>query len=91
MPSIPGEILNQLLNRNPVVHASTCVANLDFSPYSYDEGSIIGDLEVQFQKRGTYKYSGVPIDEFLNFAQSSSPGRYFNYYIRDRYSYERVD
>lgn len=87
MPSIRGDYLQQLLDKKPIVYASTCVANLDYEP---DYDILTGTLTVEFQQRGTYIYKGVPIQEFLDFVASSSPGSYFNYYIRDRYPYQKV-
>lgn len=87
MPSIRGDYLKQLLDKEPVVYASTCVADLDFFPnYDLEEGT----LRIIFQARGTYDYKGVPLQVFLDFVASTSQGRYYNYYIRDRYPYEKV-
>lgn len=83
MPSIDPYILRQMLETNPVVHASTCVADLEYEVET-------ATLTVIFQKRGTYAYHDVPIDEFVLFAGAGSPGTYFNLYIRDQYSFERV-
>lgn len=62
---------------------STCVANVDYDPETEE-------LTVEFIKRGTYKYSGVPLDEYVDFSLADSQGKYFNFYIRDKYSFERV-
>lgn len=63
---------------------SRAIANIDYDPES-------SDLTVEFQKRGTYKYSGVDLDTFVEFSQATSWGTYFNLYIRDHgYSYERI-
>jgi hypothetical protein len=62
---------------------STCVADITYDPETLD-------MTVEFIKRGTYVYHDVPLDEFTDFQLSNSQGRYFNFYIRDRYSFERI-
>lgn len=62
---------------------SRCVANLD---YNLDEET----LTVEFVQRGTYEYSGVSLDAYVDFAQSGSLGKYLNNYIRDQYSYRKI-
>lgn len=65
---------------------SDCVAETSFVPTSETSG----ELTVVFQKRGTYIYIDFPIDEWLLFNNSSSRGTYFNEYIRDRYTFQKV-
>lgn len=65
------------------IRESTCCADVDYDLETQE-------MTVQFQQRGTYVYSDVPLDEFLNFQQASSRGLYFNLYVRNRYSYERI-
>lgn len=87
MPSIDQYTLRRLLDKDlslTQVSASTCVADLDYEVF----GEV---LTVKFQKRGTYIYKGVSVEEFVLFAGASSPGRFFNLYIRDRYPYEKVE
>lgn len=62
---------------------STCVAHVD---YDFENQ----EMTVAFQKRGTYRYSGVAFDEYQNFQGAGSRGTYFNLYIKDRYSFLRV-
>lgn len=69
-------------NRN-VPLESRCVNDLDYDLEKEE-------MTLEFVQRGTYKYSGVPLDTFVNFAQAESQGRYFNLYIRDKFYYERV-
>ena len=66
---------------------SECVALLDFFP---DENLITGTLTIEFVKRGTYVYADFPVDEWLLFNNSSSRGVYFNLYIRNNYSFQKV-
>jgi KTSC domain len=67
-------------------HESECCAALTFVP----ETALAGTLTVAFQKRGTYVYHEFPVDEWLLFNNAASRGTYFNLYVRDRYSYERI-
>jgi hypothetical protein len=62
---------------------STCVANIGYDPDTLD-------LTVEFIKRGTYVYHDVPLDTYVDFELSSSQGKYFNFYIKNQFSYERV-
>lgn len=62
---------------------STCVANVEYDPTTEE-------MIIEFVERGTYKYKGVGLSEYVDFETSGSQGKYFNNYIRDRYSYERV-
>jgi len=73
---------------------SRCVADLIFTPLEMDLS--IGDLDVVFVGppnggAGTWRYSEVPVDEYMNFRDASSRGTYFNLYIRDQYSSERIN
>jgi KTSC domain len=86
MPAISHGILQDLLkfrmfSKNQT--ASDCVADITYNPETQE-------MIVDFQQRGTYSYSGVPIDEYTNFQLSGSQGKYFNTYIRNRYAFERV-
>ncbi len=67
----------------PIVTESECTKSIAWN-------SETGDLTIEFQNRGTYKYSGVPSDEYLGLKDAASHGTYFNLYIRDRYEFERI-
>jgi hypothetical protein len=67
----------------PRPQASECVAEL-----SYDLETETATCE--FVKRGTYTYSGVEPQVFLEWNTAGSRGEYFNNYIRGQYSYERI-
>lgn len=45
-----------------------------------------GELEVLFTTGRRYIYSDVPAEEHERFRAAFSKGRYFNAWIRDRYS-----
>ena len=49
-----------------------------------------GDLTIWFTDGTVYEYSQFPISEFLSFVSSSSAGRWFNYQIRDNFSFTRI-
>jgi hypothetical protein len=67
----------------PIITNSECTKTI-----SYD--SVTQELTIEFQARGTYKYDGVPSEEYLGLKGAASHGTYFNLYIRDRYSFERI-
>lgn len=46
--------------------------------------------EVYFTDGSEYEYDGISTMTILEWIQSSSIGRYFNYHIRDRYSYSQI-
>jgi KTSC domain len=63
---------------------SQCVADVSYDPLD-------SSMTIQFQQRGTYKYKDVPVDVYVDFETSGSRGQYFNNYIRNTYSYERIE
>lgn len=86
MPSISPINLQRLVHfavGNDAVSKSSCVFTVDYDSESKE-------MIVTFQQRGTYKYLDVPIDEVINFQTAGSRGKYFNNYIRDQYSFERI-
>lgn len=62
---------------------STAIADIQYDPETFD-------MTVVMMKRGTYVYHDVPLDTYVDFNLSTSQGKYFNFYIRDQFSYERV-
>lgn len=73
---------------------SRCVADLTFTPSEMDIS--VGDMDVTFVGPpnggpGTWRYFDVPVDEYENFKDAASRGTYFNLYIRDQYSNERIN
>lgn len=68
----------------PVITDSECTRSISYN-------ATTDELTIEFQQRGTYRYSGVPADEYLGIRDAASHGTYFNLYIRDRYPYERID
>jgi KTSC domain-containing protein len=86
MPKVNSSTLRQLLHFQ-FTHGkieSHCVADVSYNPETEQ-------MTIAFQQRGTYVYSNVPIDDYVDFASAGSQGTYFNLYIRPKYtSYERV-
>ena len=90
MPVVSPYTLRRLLepliekgkNRN-IALESRVVQTLDYDPEKEE-------LTLEFVERGTYKYNGVSLDTYVDFATAESQGRYFNLYIRDKYPYERT-
>lgn len=82
---------NKTTNKNGNIYdnlsASRCVKSLDFQ---LTDESGRGTLTVEFMQRGTYIYNDVSLDVYVDFASSGSQGQYFNLYIRDQYTYERI-
>lgn len=73
---------------------SRCVSSINYVPNEGDLSS--GDLDVTFVGpphggAGTWRYFEVPINEYELFRDAASQGTYFNLYIRDQYSNERID
>lgn len=57
---------------------SSAIARVD-----YDE--VEGILIIYFRGSGRYAFHGVPWEVYSGLVSSSSPGRYYNRYIRGRY------
>ena len=47
-------------------------------------------LYIQFHSGGLYKYSGVPPEVYQQLMSASSHGKYFAYFIKDFYPYEKL-
>ena len=85
MPKVSPLTLTRLLKfKMKEGPESKCVADISYDPESQE-------MTVEFQQRGTYKYQNVPLDEYVDFQSAGSQGKYFNNYIRDRYSFERIN
>jgi len=57
--------------------------------FSYDEVS--KSLKITFVTGMVYKYINVPKKIFEMLKAAGSKGRYFNYHIKDKYSFEKVE
>lgn len=47
-------------------------------------------LELEFTGGGIYRYAGVPESVYFALAVADSKGRYFDYFIRDRYAFRKI-
>lgn len=88
MPAVDTYTLRRLLNRKKEIPSgveSVCIKSVD---YDYE----LSKMTVEFVERGTYEYYDVPLPVYVDFAQSSSQGRYFNLYIRNAgFEYTRIN
>lgn len=57
---------------------SSCIRAVGYDPFT-------GDLDVLFQSGRTYTHPGVPVAVYLGLVNATSPGNYYNTYIRGRY------
>ena len=85
MPAVNKSTLRQLLQfKYKEKPESTCCNDVSYDPET-------GDMTVAFQKRGTYVYHDVSLDEYVDFASAGSQGTYFNLYIRPKFTnFERI-
>jgi hypothetical protein len=85
MPRVNGATVAKLLQfKFKEKPESTCCNDVSYDPES-------GDMTIVFQRRGTYIYHDVPLDDYLDFASAGSQGTYFNLYIRPKYTnFERM-
>ena len=85
MPAVSKSTLRQLLQfKYKDSPESTCVNDVSYDP----ENEV---MTIVFQKRGTYVYQDVSLDEYVDFASASRQGTYFNLYIRPKYTnFERI-
>ena len=63
--------------RTPIPHSSV----IAFASYNV----VTRTLTIEFQSGKTYAYDGVPEYVFDELLETNSAGRYFNYYIKDKY------
>jgi len=55
---------------------------------AYDDGKHI--LYLRFRSGEVYRYFGFPEEQYREFLDAESRGRYFLSYIRNRFRYERL-
>jgi hypothetical protein len=48
-------------------------------------------LELEFTSGGIYRYSNVPNRVYMELISAESKGRYFDFSIRDRYAFKKVE
>lgn len=64
------------------------VSSSNVKSVGYDEEE--SKLEVEFNNGSIYQYSNVPINKYSDLMNSSSHGKYFHRFIRDKYVTKRV-
>ena len=70
--------------------------DMDWQPFesklltssAYDDGKHI--LYLRFRSGEVYRYFGFPEEQYREFLDAESRGRYFLSYIRNRFRYERL-
>jgi hypothetical protein len=91
MPPLDIGTLRDLLNKDKPSGGtiSSCVDEFD-----YDEERNVLTVSHPGEDgtggAGTWEYHNVPLSVYVEFAQASSLGTYFNLYIKGRYSYSKV-
>jgi hypothetical protein len=65
----------------------SCRSSL-ISDYGYDNKT--QELDIRFVSGPTWRYSGVPLDTFLEFLRSGSKGKHFNANIKGKFPEEKV-
>ncbi|WP_026896728.1 KTSC domain-containing protein [Daejeonella oryzae] len=58
------------------------------SKFSYDQDS--KSLIVTYVSGLVYRYKAVPLDIFNDFKSAESKGRYLNFHIKGKFSYEKL-
>ena len=64
------------------------VSSTSLKSVGYDEDT--EELEIEFNDGRLYQYFSVPSNEYENFMNASSLGRYFVKNIRNNYSFNRI-
>jgi hypothetical protein len=65
------------------------IASRSIKKVGYDKERRI--LLVEFHNGHLYEYRDFPASTYADFIASTSRGAYFNKYIRDHYSFHRID
>ena len=64
------------------------VVSSDIKAIGYDENSLT--LRIEFNSGGVYEYFAVPASVHSDLMNSSSHGKYFHQYIRDKYDFRKI-
>ena len=64
------------------------VESSNLASVAYDSEREI--LEIEFKSGGIYEYTGVPQSVYDGLMNAESKGKYFYQYIRDSYSYLKI-
>jgi hypothetical protein len=55
--------------------------------YGFDKDT--NELDITFRSGPTWRYSGVPVDTFVEFLRSGSKGKFLNARIKGKYREEK--
>lgn len=87
---IAGNIANIAFGFTPYpLHGQRTASSSAFDGYGFTEMNEL--LDIEFGSGGVYRYSDVPESTFNGLLSASSKGGYFNEYIRDRFSFEKLE
>ena len=76
-----GDAAKDLTEREQPV-ASTAIASVSYN-------FITNEVGIQFTDGSRYTYHNVDMDTYVGLVRSDSKGQYFNYNIRNNYSFTR--
>ena len=88
------------INYNPITplevpFSSTCIQSIRYVPEPEavfsDPGNYDSQLIINFTDSTSYRYFNVALSEVWSLMTTSSAGRFFNYQIRDKYDYQRIN
>ncbi|MDR3128506.1 MAG: KTSC domain-containing protein [Bifidobacteriaceae bacterium] len=65
-----------------------CVNSSNISTIGYDPQT--QTLEIEFHSDSVYQYSNVPQNIYNNLKSANSHGKYFNEYIKNTYSTQKI-
>ncbi|WP_353817175.1 KTSC domain-containing protein [Mesorhizobium sp.] len=82
-PGLPGRVIAQA--RRVLGNAFNCYPKHQLRPGDEDP------LRMVCPKRNRYDFNDVPPQTYAAFRKAWSKGRFFNAFIRDRYSYHLVE
>ncbi len=64
------------------------VESSDIDSIGYDEKNSV--LEIEFLSGGIYQYANVSVDIYSNIINASSHGKYFHEYIKDKFTFNKI-
>lgn len=86
-PSAPAASAPQTAAPRPVASPAAKRVPVGSSVIAFASYNVVTrTLTIEFQSGKIYAYDGVPSYIFDELLETASAGRYFNYYIKDKYS-----
>ena len=64
------------------------VESSDIDSIGYDEKSSV--LEIEFLSGGIYQYFNVSVNIYNNIMNASSHGKYFHEYVKDKFTFKKI-